>query len=93
MLDCLANLVFESVEKVVNLTVDAYKQIRKKWPKTPIVLVEFSGYTNYEFNDQYRTYTDNMNTASSIALRRLEDELNATNLYYISKKTTRNNKR
>lgn len=82
ILDCLPNLVFETIEKVVNLTIESYFQIREKWPNTPIVLVEFGGYTNYEFSDEYKTYTDNMNEASKIALQKLI-ELNASNLFYI----------
>lgn len=74
ILDCLPNLVFDTVEKVVNLSIAAYNQIRKKWPDTPIVFVEFGGYTNYEFNNQYKTYTDNMNIASRQVKELLKDD-------------------
>lgn len=84
VLDCLPNLVFEPVNDVINLTIEAYKQIRAKWPDTPIILVEFGGYTNYEFSNQYRTYTDNMNTASREALKKLQEEYKATNLFYVT---------
>lgn len=83
VLDCLPNLVFESIDTVVNLTINSYNQIRAKWPETPIIFVEFGGYTNFEFNLQYRTYTQNMNNATRIARKKLEEQ-KATNVYFVS---------
>lgn len=49
------------------------------------VLVEFGGYTNYEFSNVYKGYIDNMNVAAKLALKKLVEEENATNLFYVTK--------
>ncbi|KAK8835908.1 hypothetical protein M9Y10_040286 [Tritrichomonas musculus] len=84
ILDCQAGFIRADVNDIVKKTTDAYKKIRNKWPETPIVLIEFGGFSNEMFISEYINYSDNMKTAFKKTQETL-DEYKDKNLYYISK--------
>ncbi|OHT13483.1 acetylhydrolase [Tritrichomonas foetus] len=85
VLDCLPNLVDRTEEVTKNLIIDAVKQIRGKYPKTPILLVEHSGFSNMQFNNNQAQQIYNMNNASQKAFDFLQKSGYKDELYYLSK--------
>ena len=54
ILDCLPNLFAYEKAKIIDLTINAVKEIRKAQPTVPIILTDHLGYPHYEMT----THTD-----------------------------------
>ena len=87
VLDCLPNLGAtkdRSLEEVRQLIISGVKQIRKKHPSTPILLVEHDGYSDGAVDaDRYKTYTD-LNRIAKEAFAQLQS-VGVRDIYLLTK--------
>lgn len=83
ILDCQAGFIQDEIDNIVNKITNSYKKIRNKWPETPIVLIEFGGFSNEQLISEYIKYSENMKIAFQKTQEKL-DEYKDKNLYYIT---------
>ncbi|MFI3268272.1 MAG: SGNH/GDSL hydrolase family protein, partial [Rikenellaceae bacterium] len=85
ILDCLPNLCKIKKERIIELTINAVKEIRKSQPNVPIVITDHLGYPHGEMQEVWQSRVDNGCEANLEAYRKLLAE-GYLNLYHLTYK-------
>lgn len=83
ILDCMPNIFSETKQKIIDLTTNAVREIRKSQPNVPIILTDHLGYPHSSIQGEWHEFVVKCCEANQEAFQKLLSE-GYMNLHYIT---------